>query len=36
LVLRLRKEGETYRSIKEQTGLAVATITRIIKEEEVV
>ena len=36
LVLRLRKEGETYRSIKEQTGLAVSTITRIIKEEEVV
>ena len=36
LVLRLRQEGESYRSIKEQTGLALATITRIIKEEEAV
>ena len=36
LVLRLRKEGCSYRSIKDQTGLAIATITRIIKEEEVV
>ena len=35
LVLRLRQEGESYRSIKEQTGLALATITRIIKEQEV-
>ena len=35
LVLRLRKEGESYRSIKEQTGLALATITRIVKEQEV-
>ena len=35
LVLRLREEGESYRSIKEQTGLALATITRIIKEQEV-
>ena len=35
LVLRLRKEGESYRSIKDQTGLALATITRIIKEQEV-
>ena len=26
-VLRLRKEGESYKSIKEQTGLALATIT---------
>ena len=34
LVLRLRKEGESYRSIKEQTGLALATITRIVKEQE--
>ena len=34
LVLRLRKEGESYRSIKEQTGLALATITRIIKEQD--
>ena len=32
LVLRLRSEGESYRSIREQTGLALATITRIIKE----
>ena len=36
LVLRLRKEGESYRSIKEQTGLALATITRIVKEKEVI
>ena len=35
LVLRLRKEGESYRSIKEQTGLALATITRIVKVKEV-
>ena len=35
LVLRLRKEGESYRSIKDQTGLALATITRIVKETEV-
>ena len=35
-MLRLRQEGESYRSIKEQTGLALATITRIIKEEEAV
>jgi len=32
MVLRLRQEGESYRSIKEQTGLALATITRIVKE----
>jgi len=36
LVIRLRGEGESYRSIQEQTGLALATITRIIKEREVV
>ena len=36
LVLRLRQEGESYRSIKEQTGLALATITRIIKEQELI
>ena len=36
LVLRLRQEGESYRSIKEQTGLALATITRIVKENEMV
>ena len=35
LVLRLRKEGESYRSIQEQTGLALATIPRIVKEKEV-
>ena len=34
LVLRLRKEGESYRSIREHTGLALATITRIVKEGE--
>ena len=33
-VLRLRQEGESYKSIKEQTGLALATITRIVKEAE--
>ena len=33
LVLRLRQEGESYRSIREQTGLALATITRIVKEQ---
>ncbi len=32
LVLRLRREGESYRSIKEQTGLALATIQRILQE----
>ncbi|MCP9907899.1 recombinase family protein [Cyanobium sp. BA5m-21] len=36
LVIRLRGEGESYRSIQEQTGLALATITSIIKEKEVV
>ena len=35
LVLRLRNEGESYRSIRDQTGLSLATITRIIKEQEV-
>ncbi|MBM5821257.1 MAG: recombinase family protein [Cyanobacteria bacterium K_Offshore_surface_m2_011] len=35
LVLRLHKEGESYRSIREQTGLALATITRIVKEQQV-
>ena len=34
LALRLRKEGETYRSIREQTGLALSTIRRIIAESE--
>jgi len=32
----MREEGESYRSIKEQTGLALATITRIVKENEAV
>lgn len=36
LVLRLRKEGESYCSIGEQTGLELATITRIVKEQEAV
>ena len=35
LVIRLRDEGESYRSIRDQTGLSLATITRIIKEQEV-
>ena len=30
LVLRLRDEGESYRGIREQTGLGLATIRRII------
>ncbi|WP_081215451.1 recombinase family protein [Prochlorococcus marinus] len=36
LVLRLRKEGCSYRSIREQTGLALSTIRRIIVEQEIV
>ena len=32
LVLRLREEGESLRNIREQTGLAVATIRRIISD----
>ena len=32
LVLRLREEGESYREIREQTGLGLATIRRIIAE----
>ena len=35
LVLRLRDEGCSYRSIREQTGLALSTIRRIIAEQEV-
>ena len=35
LVLRLREEGCSYRSVREQTGLALATIRRIIREQEV-
>jgi DNA invertase Pin-like site-specific DNA recombinase len=34
LVLRLRDEGCSYRSIREQTGLALSTIRRIISESE--
>ncbi len=34
LVLRLRNEGNSYRSIREQTGLALSTIRRIIMEQE--
>ena len=36
LVLRLREEGCSYRSIRKQTGLALSTIRRIIVEEDVV
>ena len=32
LVLRLREEGCSYRSVREQTGLALATIRRIVRE----
>tara|TARA_B100000674_G_scaffold232967_1_gene191553 strand:+ start:589 stop:864 length:276 start_codon:yes stop_codon:yes gene_type:complete len=35
LVLRLRGKGCSYRSIREQTGLALSTIRRIISEQEV-
>ena len=34
LVVRLREEGESLRGIREQTGLAVATIRRIIADNE--
>ena len=33
LVIRLRAEGCSYRSVRDQTGLALSTIRRIIKEE---
>ena len=36
LVLRLRAEGCSYRSIRKQTGLALSTIRRIIVEQDVV
>ncbi len=36
LVLRLREEGCSYRSIRNQTGIGQATIRRIISEAEVV
>ena len=32
LVTRLRDEGESYRSIRDQTGLSLATIQRILKD----
>ena len=32
LVVRLRDEGESYRSIRDQTGLSLATIQRILKD----
>ena len=32
LVVRLRREGESYRSIRDQTGISLATIQRILKE----
>lgn len=32
LVIRLRDEGESYRSIRDQTGLSLATIQRILKD----
>ena len=34
LVLRLREEGCSYRSVREQTGLALSTIRRIIAEQD--
>jgi len=33
LVIRLREEGESYRSIRDQTGLSLATIQRIVKDQ---
>ena len=36
LVIRLRSEGYSYRSIRAQTGLALSTIRRIIIEEETI
>ena len=32
LVIRLRDEGESYRSIRDQTGISLATIQRILKD----
>jgi len=32
LVIRLRQEGESYRSIRDQTGLSLATIQRILRD----
>ena len=36
LVLRLREEGFSYRSIRKQTGLALSTIRRIIVEKDLI
>ena len=36
VVLRLREEGCSYRSIRKQTGLALSTIRRIIVERDLV
>jgi len=33
LVIRLREEGDSYRSIRDQTGLSLATIQRIVKDQ---
>ena len=33
--MRLREEGESYRGIREQTGLGLATIRRIIADNQV-
>ena len=35
LVLRLRSEGDSYRSIRDQTGISVSTIQRILQNQEV-
>lgn len=32
LVIRLREEGESYRSIRDQTGVSLATVQRIVKD----
>ena len=34
LVIRLREDGDSYREIREQTGLGLATIRRIIADNE--
>ena len=36
LVVRLREEGCSYRSIRKQTGLALSTIRRIIVEQKTI
>ena len=36
LVVRLRKEGNSYRSIRSQTGIALSTIRRILVEQETI